>query len=191
MSFDYEKLKKLQEALNKHAQFVPMDPAAGGDPAAAGGPPPGDPAAMAGGDPAAMGMDPAMAGGDPAAMGMDPAMAGGDPAAMGMDPAAAGMPPMDPAAMGADPAAMGAPPPMDDPAAGGDVSPSGEPYMKITPTQLSKLFKQFAEVFKSVLGLSGQPGAAAPAAPQTDPNLQAKLTEVDAKLNALMGSIGA
>ena len=177
MSFDYEKLKKLQEALNKHAQFVPMDPAAGGDPAAAGGPPPGDPAAMAGGD--------------PAAMGMDPAMAGGDPAAMGMDPAAAGMPPMDPAAMGADPAAMGAPPPMDDPAAGGDVSPSGEPYMKITPTQLSKLFKQFAEVFKSVLGLSGQPGAAAPAAPQTDPNLQAKLTEVDAKLNALMGSIGA
>lgn len=183
MSFDYEKLKKLQEALKKHAQFVPMDPAAGGDPAAAGAPPPGDPAAM--------GADPAAMGGDPAAMGapMDPAAAGGDPAAMGMDPAAAGMPPMDPSAM--DPAAMGAPPPMDDPAAGGDVSPSGEPYMKITPTQLSKLFKQFAEVFKSVLGLSGQPGAAAPAAPQTDPNLQAKLTEVDAKLNALMGSIGA
>jgi hypothetical protein len=113
---------------------------------------------------------------------MDPAMMGGDPAAAGMppmDPAAAGMPPMDPAA-------MGAPPPMDDPAAGGDVSPSGEPYMKITPTQLSKLFKQFAEVFKSVLGLGGQPGMA-PAAPQVDPNLQAKMTEIDAKLNALIG----
>lgn len=173
MAFDYEKFKTLQETLKKQGQFVPMDPAAGGDPAAAGGLPPGDPAA-AGADPAAMGAP------------MDPAMAGGDPAAMGMDPASAGMPPMDPAAM--DPASMGAPPPpMDDPSAGGDVSPSGEPYMKITPTQLSKLFKQFAEVFKSVLGLGGQQGAAAPAAPQVDPNLQAKMTEIDAKLNALIG----
>ena len=84
---------------------------------------------------------------------------------------------------------MGAPPPMEDPAAGGDVSPSGEPYMKITPTQLSKLFKQFAEVFKSVLGIGGQAagGAPAPAVPQVDPNLQAKMTEIDAKLNALIG----
>ena len=59
--------------------------------------------------------------------------------------------------------------------------------MKITPTQLSKLFKQFAEVFKSVLGLGGQQGAPAQAAPQVDPNLQAKMTEIDAKLNALIG----
>lgn len=175
MAFDYEKFKTLQETLKKQGQFVPMDPAAGGDPAAAGGLPPGDPAAT---------------GVDPAATGADPAMAGGDPAAMGVDPAAAGMPQMDPAMAGGmppmDPAAMGAPPPMDDPAAGGDVSPSGEPYMKITPTQLSKLFKQFAEVFKSVLGLGGQQGAA-PAAPASDPNLQAKMTEIDAKLNALIG----
>lgn len=177
MAFDYSKFKMLQDALKKQGQFVPMDPAAGGDPAAAGGPPPGDPAAMGG--------DPSMMGGDPAAMGGDPSMMGGDPAAMGappMDPAmAGGMPPPDPAA-------MGAPPPMDDPAAGGDVSPSGEPYMKITPTQLSKLFKQFAEVFKSVLGFGGQQGGmAAPQMPQADPNLAAKMTEIDAKLNALIG----
>ena len=171
MSFDYAKYKELQEVLKKKAQFVPMDPAAGGDPAAMGAPPPGDPAVM---------------GGDPAAAGAPPM----DPAAMGGDPAAMGAPPMDPAMAGGmptmDPAAMGAPPPIDDPAAGGDVSPSGEPYMKITPTQLSKLFKQFAEVFKSVLGLGGQQGAA-PAAPAVDPNLQAKMTEIDAKLNALIG----
>ena len=171
MAFDYEKFKTLQETLKKQGQFVPMDPAAGGDPAAMGVPPPGDPAA---------------AGGDPAAAGAPPM----DPAAMGVDPAAAGTPPMDPAMAGGmppmDPAAMGAPPPMDDPASGGDVSPSGEPYMKITPTQLSKLFKQFAEVFKSVLGLGGQQGAA-PVAPAADPNLQAKMTEIDAKLNALIG----
>ena len=72
---------------------------------------------------------------------MDPAMAG-DPAAAGappMDPAmAGGMPPMDPMMAGGDPMAM---PPPD----AGDVSPTGEPYMKITPTQLSKLFKQFAD----------------------------------------------
>ena len=170
--FDYEKYNALMSLLKKEAQFVPMDPGAGGPPPgdpAAGGPPPGDPAAMGAPPPG----DPSMMGGDPAAMGapppMDPAMAGGMP------------PPMDPAA-------MGAPPPMDDPAAGGDVSPSGEPYMKITPTQLSKLFKQFAEVFKSVLGIQGQPGQAAPAAqPAPAPTVDdAKLTEILAKLDAIM-----
>ena len=74
--------------------------------------------------------------------------------------------------------------PMPDP---GDVSPSGEPYMKITPTQLSKLFKQFAEVFKSVLGISGPQQQAAPSVPQQDPAMQQKITEIDAKLNAVLG----
>lgn len=183
-TFDYEKYKTLMSLLEKKAQFVPM----GGDPAAGGGaPPPGDPAA--GGDPAAMGGDPAAMGapppGDPAAMGGDPAAMGapppGDPAAMG------GMPPMDPSMMGGmppmDPAAMGG---MPDPAAG-DVSPSGEPYMKITPTQLSKLFKQFAEVFKSVLGIQGTPQQAAPVAqPQSDPAAQA---EQNAKLDAILSAL--
>ena len=169
MPFDYKKFKELQDVLKKQGQFVPMDPGAGGPPpedaGMAGGPPP-DPSMMAGGPPP----DPSMMGGDPAAMGMPPP----DPSMMGGDPAAAmGMPP----------------PPAEDPAAGGDVSPSGEPYMKITPTQLSKLFKQFAEVFKSVLGIGGQQGQVAQAAPapQVDPGLQAKMTEIDAKLNALIG----
>lgn len=166
--FDYEKYNALMSLLKKEAQFVPMDPASGGMPPE-GAPPPGDPAAG--------GMPPP---GDPAA-GMPPPG----------DPAAAGMPPMDPSMTGGmppmDPAAMGAPPPMDDPAAGGDVSPSGEPYMKITPTQLSKLFKQFAEVFKSVLGIQGQPGAAPAAQPAQAPSVDdAKLTEILAKLDAIM-----
>jgi hypothetical protein len=62
------------------AQAAPM----GGDPAAAGGAPPMDPAMAGGGMP----MDPAAMGGMPP---------GGDPAAMGGDPAAGGMPPIDPA----------------------------------------------------------------------------------------------
>ena len=175
MAFDYNKLQALENLLKK-AQFVPMDPSmAGGDPAAAGGmPPPGDPNAMPPpGDPAAGGMPPP---GDPAAGGMPPP---GDPAAGGMPP-----PGMDPSMM--DPAAMGMPPPDS-----GDVSPTGEPYMKITPTQLSKLFKQFAEVFKSVLGISGPnqavAGSPAPAAaPAQDPALSQKMTELDAKIDALL-----
>jgi len=173
--FDYNKYKQLQLLLKKQAQFVPMDPSmAGGDPGAGGPPPGGDPAAMGGmppGDPAAMG---GMPPGDPAAMG---GMPPGDPAAMG------GMPPP-----GGDPMGGMPPPPMDDPAAGGDVSPSGEPYMKITPTQLSKLFKQFAEVFKSVLGIQQPSGVAqAPSAPAQPAAIDpAKLTEVDAKLDAVL-----
>lgn len=169
MAFNYDKLKELGTMLKK-AQFVPMDPSmAGGDPAAAGMPPPGDPAAA--------GMPPP---GDPAAAGAPPM----DPAAAGMpppgDPAAGGMPPMDPSMM--DPAAMGIPPP--DP---GDVSPSGEPYMKITPTQLTKLIKQFAEVFKNMFGLS-TPGAApaAPAAPAQSQQDSQQLAEVNAKLDAIL-----
>lgn len=177
MDFNYNQYKKLREVLSKRAQFVPMDPSmAGGDPAAAGGgmpPPEGDPAAAGGMPP----MDPSMmGGGDPAAMGMPPP---GDPAAGG------GMPPMDPSMMGGDPASMGMPPPE----GGGDVSPTGEPYMKITPTQLSKLFKQFAEVFKSVLGIQSQPGQVAPAAapaPAASGSQDAQLAELNAKLDAII-----
>lgn len=78
---------------------------------------------------------------------------------------------------------------MPDPAAG-DVSPSGEPYMKITPTQLSKLFKQFAEVFKSVLGIQGAPqqmqAAPAPQQQASDPAAQA---EQNAKLDAILSAL--
>lgn len=180
MGFDYNKLRALQEMLSKEAQFVPPDAMAGG-----GMPPGGDPAMMAGGmpqmDPAAMGADPSMAGGgmppmDPAAMGADPSMAGG------------GMPPIDPAMLGMDPS--GAAPPDAGAAPGpGDVSPTGEPYMKITPTQLSKLFKQFAEVFKSVLGIGGQTAdqAPQPQAPSQDPALIQKMTELNAKIDAVLG----
>lgn len=166
------------DMLAKEAQFVPPD-AMGG----AGAPPPpgGDPGA-AGAPPMDPSMDPSMMGGDPAAAGappMDPSMMGGDPAAMG-----GGMPPMDPSMMGMDPSAMGAAP------GPGDISPSGEPYMKITPSQLSKLFKQFAEVFKSVLGIGGQPGqqpVAAPQPPVADPAITQKLTELNAKVDAMLG----
>jgi len=170
MDFDYKQYKALRDLL-KQGQFVPMDPAmAGGapagDPAAAGMPPPGDPAAA--------GMPPP---GDPAAGGMPPP---GDPAAMGAPP------PMDPSMM--DPSALGIPPPDS-----GDVSPSGEPYMKITPSQLTKLIKQFAEVFKGVLGIQTPSGQAAPAqaaAPAQPQNTQsdAQLAEVNAKLDAIMNA---
>lgn len=134
--FDYKRLKELQDSLKKQA-FVPidsksaqaapppMDPAAGGmlPPDAAGAPPM---------DPAAGGVPPPDAAGAPP---MDPAM---------MDPAAGGMPPADPAMMGGDPAMAGLPPPPE----GGDVSPDGEPYMKITPTQFFKFLKQYAALMK-------------------------------------------
>ena len=128
-------------------------------------------------------MNPEMAGADSGAGAPPPDAAGMPPPdAAGMPPPdAAGMPPADPSMM--DPAAMGMP----TPEGGGDVSPTGEPYMKITPTQLSKLFKQFAEVFKSVLGIQGQPGQTAVAqAPATDPVVSQKMTELDAKLDALL-----
>lgn len=168
--FDYGKYQQLKTLLQKRAQFVPMSPDAAG-----GTPPPGM-------DPAAGGMPPPDAGGmsppgmDPAAGGMPPPDAGGMPPP-GMDPAAGGMPPMDPAAGGM--------PPMDP----GDVSPTGEPYMKITPTQLSKLFKQFAEVFKSVLGIQTPQGvqpAVAQQPPALDPATSQKLTELDAKMDAIL-----
>ena len=172
MSYDYGKLKAL-ESLIKQSQFVPMDPAMMG-----GMPPAGDPAAMGGMPPA----------GDPAMGGMPPA---GDPAAMG------GMPPAGDLAMGGIPpgldlAALGGMPSVGDPAAmggaaSGDVSPTGEPYMKITPTQLSKLFKQFAEVFKSVLGVQSTPEPQTMAQPSmSNPQHDAQLAELNAKLDAII-----
>ena len=109
-------------------------------------------------------------------------------------PDAGGMPPVDPGMMmppAGDPmAALGGMPQPD----AGDVSPSGEPYMKITPTQLSKLFKQFAEVFKSVLGIGGQqPGGQAVAQaqpPAPDPAMAQKINEINAKLDAYLGVAG-
>jgi len=61
--------------------------------------------------------------------------------------------------------------------------------MKITPTQLSKLFKQFAEVFKSVLGIQSPAGsqtvAQAPA-PAVNQQQDAQLAELNAKLDAII-----
>lgn len=80
MGINTELLKQARANVQGHVKsaFVPAgDPSMGGDPAAAGGAPPMDPA-MAGGDPAMMGGDPAAAGGAPP---MDPAAAGQDPMA--------------------------------------------------------------------------------------------------------------
>lgn len=166
MAFDYEKFRRLKDLMSKSAQFVPMAPDAGGGmpPPDAGGMPPPD----------AGGMPP------PDAAGAPPPDMGGMP-----PPDAGGMPPPDMAG-GMPPPDMLAGMPQTDP---GDVSPSGEPYMKITPTQLSKLFKQFAEVFKSVLGISSpapQGGMVAAQQPATDPALAQKMTELDAKMDAIL-----
>jgi hypothetical protein len=80
VSINPELLKQARHFIGsqKLAFIAAGDPSLGGDPAAAGGAPPMDPA-MAGGDPAMAGGDPAMAGGAPPA---DPAAAGGgDPMA--------------------------------------------------------------------------------------------------------------
>ena len=93
-------------------------------------------------------MDPAMMGGG---MPMDPAMMGG------------GMPPMDPSMMGGgmppmDPSMAGGGVPPEDPAAGGataggdELSPEGEPYIKLT---FSQLLAAFDKIFKLAQRLSG------------------------------------
>ena len=140
MALDKDLLAKVKAGFKKQA-FVPAggDPAAaGGDPAAAGGGmPPVDPATGMPIDPATgMPMDPSMMGGG---MPMDPSMMGG------------GMPPMDPAAAGGmpppgDPAAGGAP------AGGEELSPEGEPYIKLT---FSQLLAAFDKIFKLAQRLSG------------------------------------
>jgi len=178
--FDYDKLKKLQDNLKKQA-FVPIDSKSAQ--AAPPGPPPGmDPAAMP---------PPGM---DPAAMpppGMDPAAAGGMPPP-GMDPAAGGMPPpgMDPAMMGGDPAMGGLPPPPE----GGDVSPDGEPYMKFTPSQLTKFIRQILALSHSECdggngGGNGGNGGNGGGPDASSGNDSAALAELNAKLDALLPAL--
>lgn len=128
--YDKKLLETVKAGLAKQA-FVPAP--AQGDPAAAGGMPPG-------GDPAAAGGMPPV---DPATgMPIDPAMMGG------------AMPPMDPAMMG------GAMPPTDPMAGagapGGDIDPNtGEPYIKLTFKQLFALIDQILKL-ATKLGNGGQ-----------------------------------
>ena len=171
--FNYRNLNALNELLKKKAQFVPIDSSEGG-----GMPPPGVDPSMMGGGMSPPGADPSMMGGTPPPTGVDPSMMGGMPTP------------------GADPSMMGGmPPPGVDPSMMGgiqgdqqDVSPTGEPYMKITPTQLSKLFKQFAEVFKSVLGV--QDNSSLPQCSQRgveqDSALADKIQELDTKIDSLL-----
>ena len=167
--FDYKKLKELQDSLKKQA-FVPIDSksAQAAPPDAGAGAPPPD----------AAGAPPPM---DPAAAGMPPPDAGGmppmDPAMMGGDPAAGGIPPMDPAMMGGDPAAGGLPPPPE----GGDVSPDGEPYMKITPTQFFKFLKQYAALMKGTCDgdVNSNNGGG-------DGGASERVAALDAKLDAIL-----
>ena len=170
--FNYRNLNALNELLKKKAQFVPIDSSEGGSM-----PPPSvDPSMMGGGMPPPGSNPSMMVGTHPP--GVDPSMIGG-------------MPPPS-----ADPSMMGdMPPPSADPSMMGgvvgdqqDVSPTGEPYMKITPTQLSKLFKQFAEVFKSVLGV--QDNSSLPQCSQRgveqDSALSDKIQELDTKIDSLL-----
>lgn len=105
----------------KQAFVAAGDPSMGGDPAAAGGAPP---------------MDPAMAGGDPA-------MAGGDPAAMGgappMDPMAQIQPMIDQAVQAAMAAGGGA--------AGGGAGPAIKPKIDVNVElmQIKKLLARIAD----------------------------------------------
>jgi hypothetical protein len=170
------KPQKLNTDLLRRVKlaFVPQPGGAPMDPAMAGGmPPPGmDPAAM-GGAP----MDPAMAGGmpppgmDPAAMGgapMDPAMAGGMPPP-GMDPAMAGM-------LGGAPM----PPPLDSAPAG---SQQGGSMITMTTDEFMKFIKQLVALIK---GVDSDRAANAPAIADNSKN---DLTEVSAKLDALLNSL--
>lgn len=174
--FDYGRLRSLQDTLSKRA-FVPIDAksAQAAPPDAGGGAPPPD----AGG-----GMPP---GGDPAAMGGDPAAMGGDPSAMG-----GGMPPgMDPSMMGGggmppggpmDPM-MGMPPPD---GGMGDVSPDGEPYIKVTWKQLIKMLEQL-NALKSNTSEQNQQVMPAPSPNYAD---QQQLAAIDAKMDAIMNQLG-
>lgn len=140
--YDKKLLEKVKAGLAKQA-FVPA-------------PPPGDPAAAAGGMPP--GGDPAAAGVpvDPTTgMPMDPSMMGGG---MPMDPAmmAGGMPP------GGDPLAGGG--------GGGDIDPNtGEPYIKLTFKQLFSLIDQILKL-ATKLGSGGQQQQGQQAAPVDNGN---------------------
>jgi hypothetical protein len=115
-------------------------------------------------------MDPGMAP-PPGAMPPDAGMAPppGDP---GM------MPPMDPGMVAGDPAAGGLPPPPE----GGDVSPDGEPYMKITPTQFFKFLKQYAALMKGTCDgdVNSNNGGGG------DGDASERVAALDAKLDAIL-----
>jgi len=148
MALDKNLLAAVKAGFKKQA-FVP----AGGDPAAGGMPPGGDPAAAGGGmpvDPATgMPIDPATG------MPMDPSMMMGGGGGMPMDPsmmmAGGGMPPPAPApAPEGDPAAGGMPP-----AGGEEMSPEGEPYIKMTMSQLLATIEKILKLTQKI-GNGGQ-----------------------------------
>lgn len=181
MALDKDLLAKVKAGLKKQA-FVP----AGGDPAAAGGMPPGGDPAAAGGMPVdpstGMPIDPSTG------MPMDPSMMGGAP----MDPSMMGGAPMDPSMMGGMPPggdpASGAPMP----APGGEeMSPDGEPYIKLTFSQLLAAFDKISKLAQKISAGGGQP-AAAPAQPaqQQDPGNQALVDEVKDLKNVIMSAFG-
>ena len=139
MALDKDLLAKVKAGLKKQA-FVP----AGGDPAAGGMPPGGDPAA--GGMP----VDPATG------LPIDPATG------MPIDPATGQ--PIDPSMMGGGMPPGGAPPAPPPPPAGGDpmagmpppggeeMSPEGEPYIKLTFSQLLAAFDKISKLAQKMNG---------------------------------------
>ena len=156
MALDKNLLAKVKAGFKKQA-FVP----AGGDPAAQGGAPAGggmpvdpatgmpiDPATGMPIDPATgMPIDPAMLGGGMPPPGMDPAMMGG-----GMPPAP---PPTPPDAAGAQP-----------PEGAVEMSPEGEPYIKLTLSQLLAAIEKIIKLTQKIGG--GAPQPAQPDATGTD-----------------------
>jgi hypothetical protein len=174
--FDYRKLKELQDSLKKQA-FVPIDSksAQAAPPDAGMMPPPG--------------AVPPDAGMMPPDAGMTPPPGAPPPDAGMMPPPDAGMaPPMDPSMMAGDPAA-GLPPPPE----GGDVSPDGEPYMKITPTQFFKFLKQYAALMKGTCDgdVNSNNGGGGGAGNDTEERVAALDAKLDAILPMLAGGAGA
>lgn len=158
MALDKDLLAKVKAGFSKQA-FVPAggDPAAGGGDPAAGGGMPVDPATGMPIDPnTGMPIDPNTG------MPIDPSMMGGG----------GGMPPMDPSMMGGmppppaggDPAAAGAPPP-----GGEEMSPEGEPYIKLTFSQLLAAFDKISKLAQKMNG------GAAPQAQASNNNNDANL----------------
>lgn len=180
MALDKDLLAKVKAGFKKQA-FVP----AGGDPAAQGGGQQVDPATGMPIDPATgmpidpntgMPIDPntGMPIDPSTGMPIDPSMMGG-----GMPPQG-GMPPPPPAG---DPAAAGAPPP---PAGGEEMSPEGEPYIKLTFSQLLAAFDKISKLAQKING-------GAPAQPQAQPapdnGNQALADEVKDLKNMLMSAL--
>jgi hypothetical protein len=115
-------------------------------------------------------MDPAAMGGAP----MDPAMAGGMPPP-GMDPAMAGM-------VGGAPMP---PPPMDSAAMAGS-SANGSSMITMTTDEFMKFIKQLVALIK---GMDSDKCQASQASNTVPASSTADLTEVSAKLDALLNSL--